>query len=114
VIVVAATPLNVTVLVPWLEPKFEPVIVTGVPSPPDVGERLVMVGVGSTVKDVPVLATPFTVTTTFPVLAPLGTVTMIEPALQLLAVAVVPLNLTVLVPCVLPNPLPLIVIDAPT
>jgi hypothetical protein len=33
---VPAVPLNVTVLVPWVAPKFAPVIVTGVPTPPDV------------------------------------------------------------------------------
>jgi hypothetical protein len=33
-------PLNVTVLLPWTAPKFEPVIVTAVPRGPDVGERL--------------------------------------------------------------------------
>jgi len=37
-----------------------------------------------------------------------------EAALQLVGVAVVPLNLIVLVPCVDPKPLPLMVIDAPT
>jgi hypothetical protein len=39
---VAAVPLNVTVLV--VEPKFAPAIVTAVPIPPDVGERLLMMG----------------------------------------------------------------------
>src|SRR6266567_9146658 len=42
----AAVPLNVTVLVPWLAPKFAPVIVTDVPTTPDVGFRLVMLGAG--------------------------------------------------------------------
>ena len=41
---VAAVPLNATVFVPWLAPKFVPVIVTEVPAGPDVGERLVIVG----------------------------------------------------------------------
>ena len=45
VIVVAVVPLNVTVLVPCVEPKFVPVIVTDVPTAPDVGLRLVIVGV---------------------------------------------------------------------
>ena len=41
--------------------------------------------------------------------------TTIEPELQLvMLVTVVLLNLTVLVPCVDPNPLPAIVTDAPT
>jgi hypothetical protein len=41
---VAGIPLKVTVLVPWLEPKFVPAIVTAVPATPEVGEMLVMVG----------------------------------------------------------------------
>ena len=41
---VAAVPLNVTVLVPCVAPKFVPVIVTEVPTAPDVGFRLVMLG----------------------------------------------------------------------
>ncbi len=81
---------------------------------PEVGDRLVMLGVAATVKLTPLLAVPPTVTTTLPVVAPLGTVAVILVALQLVAVALVPLNLTVLVPWVDPNPLPLIVIEAPT
>jgi hypothetical protein len=42
--VVTAVLLNVTVLVSWLEPKFAPVMVTDVPTFPDVGDRPVMVG----------------------------------------------------------------------
>ncbi len=95
-IVVAAVPLKVTVLVPWLEPKPVPVIVTDVPTAPDVGDRVVMFG--TTVKFTPLLATPPTVTTTLPVAAVDGTGTVIEPAPQLVGVATVPLNVTVLVP----------------
>src|SRR5262245_57101558 len=40
----AVVPLNVTVLVPWLEPKVVPVMVTAVPIGPDVGERLSIFG----------------------------------------------------------------------
>jgi hypothetical protein len=43
-IVVAGVPLNVTVLDPTDEPKFVPVMVTDVPTAPDVGPKLVMVG----------------------------------------------------------------------
>jgi hypothetical protein len=57
-----------------------------------------MLGVGVTVNETPLLATPLTVTTTFPVVAPVGTGALIEVELQLLGVAVVPLNFTVLVP----------------
>ena len=41
-----AVPLNVTVLVPWVAPKFEPAIVTDVPTGPEFGVRLVIVGAG--------------------------------------------------------------------
>src|SRR5260370_5555141 len=64
---VAATPLNVTVLVPCVAPKFAPLIVTDAPTNPDVGLKLVMLGPGTvTAKLTPLLATPPTVTTTFP------------------------------------------------
>src|SRR5258708_14170813 len=67
---VAAVPLNVTVLVPCVPPKFAPVIVTGVPIAPDVGFRLVMLGGGcATVKLKPLLWRSPPVTTTFPVVA---------------------------------------------
>ena len=95
---VAAVPLNVTVLVPCVDTKFVPVIVTDLPTAPEMGDKLLMFGVGSTVKLAPLLAIPFTVTTTFPVIAPLGTSTAMDVALQLVGVAAVPLNVTVLVP----------------
>jgi hypothetical protein len=41
---VPAIPLNVTVLDPCVEPKLAPVIVTDVPTGPDVGDKLVMTG----------------------------------------------------------------------
>jgi len=95
---VAVVPLNVTVLVPFVVPKLDPVIVTEVPTPPHVGFRLAMLGVGNTVKLTPLLAWPETMTTTFPVVAPVGTLATMLVALQLVAVAAVPLNVTVLVP----------------
>ncbi len=112
---VAVVPLNLTVLVPCEAPKFAPAIVTDAPTNPDVGFKLVMLGVGTvTVKLLPLLATPPTVTTTFPVVAPVGTGATMLVALQLVGVAAVPLNLTVLVPCVAPKFAPAIVTDAPT
>src|SRR5258707_12742916 len=113
---VAAVPLNVTVLDPWVAPKFVPVIVTEVPTGPDVGLRLVMLGgpAADTVKLTPLLAVPPTVTTTLPVVAPVGTGTAMLVALQLVGVAAVPLNVTVLVPCVAPKPVPPIVTGVPT
>jgi hypothetical protein len=111
---VAVVPLNFTVLAPWVEPKFVPVMVTDVPTGPVAGDKLVRLGVGSTVKAEPTLANPFTVTTTFPENAPSGTGTTIEVALQLPGMAVVPLNVTALVPCVVPKFVPVIVTEAPT
>ncbi len=49
-------------------------------------------------KLTPLLATPPTVTTTFPVVAPFGTGATILVALQLVTVAAVPLKVTVLAP----------------
>jgi hypothetical protein len=92
----AGVPLNVTCP---LAPKLVPLIVTAVPTAPEVGFRLLIEGAAAvTVKVTPLLATPLTVTTTLPVVAPPGTVTVMLVALQLLTVAGVPLNVTVLVP----------------
>src|SRR5438874_2257003 len=86
---VAAAPLNVTVLVPCVAPKFAPVIVTEVPAAPEVGDRLLIEGGGITVNETPLLGTPLTVITTFPLLAPLGTGVTMDVPLQLVGVAVV-------------------------
>jgi hypothetical protein len=67
-----------------------------------------------TVKVTPLLATPPTVTTTGPVVAPPGTGTTMLPALQVLGVAGVPLTRTLLVACVAPKFAPLIVTGVPT
>jgi len=111
---VAAVPLNVTVLVPWVEPKFVPVTVTEVPTAPELGDKLLMLGTPSTVKLTLLLDLPLTVTTTLPVVAPAGTGATIAVALQVEGVARVPLNFTVLLPFVLPKLVPLIVTDVPT
>ena len=56
-VAVAAVPLNVTVLVPWVAPKFAPLIVTAAPTAPEFGVRLVMLGAGTvTVKLTALLA----------------------------------------------------------
>src|SRR6266404_5741745 len=112
---VPAVPLKVTVLVPCVVPKFAPAIVTDVPTAPDVGFRLVMLGGGEvTVKFIPLLATPPTVTTTLPVVAPAGTAATTLVVLQLAGVPAVPLKVTVLAPCVVPKFAPAIVTDVPT
>jgi hypothetical protein len=69
----------------------------------------------STEKLTPLLAAPPTVTTTFPVIAPVGTGTTMLVALQFVGDAIVPLKVTVLVvPCVVPKFVPVIVTDVPT
>jgi hypothetical protein len=68
-----------------------------------------MLGVGTTVNALPALATPPTVTTTGPVVAPAGTGTRMLAADHVVGVAAVPLNVTMLVPCVAPKLVPVIV-----
>ena len=71
----AATPLNLTVLVPWVAPKFVPVMVTEVPTAPPAGVTEVIPGGGKTEK-LPLLVAvpPGVVTDRVPVVAPGGTV----------------------------------------
>jgi hypothetical protein len=44
---VAATPLNLSVLVPWVAPKLAPLTVIEVPTGPDVADKLLMDGGGT-------------------------------------------------------------------
>ena len=108
------TPLKATVEVPRVAPKFAPVTLTVVPTGPEVGFKEPMIGSVPTVKETPLLACPPTVTTTGPVVAPAGAVTVIDVSLQLVGVAVTPLKVTVDVPCVAPKLLPLISTVAPS
>jgi len=105
-------PAKATVLVPLVAPKPEPLMVMEVPTGPEPGERLAIFGV--TLNEAPLLATLLTVTTMVPDVPFVGTGTTIWVPVQLVGVPAVPLNLTVLLPCVEPNPLPLIVTDVPT
>jgi hypothetical protein len=98
-----------------------PVIVTVKPANPcpftvTVPESVqLFVQLGVTVKADPLLATLNTVTTTFPVVAPAGTGTVMLVELQLVAVpAETPLKVTVLDPCVVPKFVPVMVIGVPT
>jgi hypothetical protein len=111
---VAAVPLKVTVLLPRVAPKFVPAIVTAVPTGPLVGVKLVNVGPTVTVYVSALLARPPTVTTTLPVVAPVGTGTAMLVADQLVGVAAVPLKVTVLLPRVAPKFVPAIVTTVPT
>ncbi len=113
VIVVALVPLNFTLPLPRDGPKFDPAITIDDPTAPVFGVSVVMLGAGVTVKLTPLLAVP-TVTTTLPVVAPVGTVAVMLDAPQLVVVAVVPLNLTVLVPLVDPKFDPAMTMDDPT
>ena len=106
--------LIVTELVLCDDPKFDPLIVSNVPAGPDVGDKVVMVGVPVTVNFTPVLGCPNTVTITLPVVVPAGTFTSIALADHNVGTALVPLNVTVLVPCVSRKFEPNIVIGVPT
>jgi hypothetical protein len=66
-----------------------------------------------TMKFTPLLATPPTVTTILPLVDPLGTGTTMLGSLQLVGVAGVPLNVTVLLFCVGPKLVPAMVTEAP-
>lgn len=90
-------PANDTVLVPCDAPKYFPVIVSEVPLVPEVGFKAERFG-GLGAKYSPLLATPPTMTTTFPFVAPVGTGAMMVVGLQLVGVAAAPLNVTVLAP----------------
>jgi hypothetical protein len=74
-----------------------------------------MLGGTVTVKLTPLLAKPLTVTTTLPVLAPPGTVTVMPVAPHMEAVpALTPLKVTVLLPWFAPKLLPAMLTAAPT
>lgn len=66
-----------------------------------------------TLKFTPLLATPPTVTTTGPLVDPLGTGTTMLGSLQLVGVAATPLNVTVLLFCVGPKLVPVMVTEVP-
>jgi hypothetical protein len=111
----AVVPLNVSVLPPCVAPKFVPVIVTEVPTAAGFGSIFAMSGTGGdTVNEYPLLGRPPTITTTLPVVAPAGTGAVMLVALQVVGVAAVPLNVTVLPPCVAPKFVPEIVTEVPT
>jgi len=68
--------LNDTTDEPWLGPKYLPLMVTTVPTVPEVGDRALMAG-GFTVRASPLDAPTEVVTTTGPVVAPDGTAHLI-------------------------------------
>jgi hypothetical protein len=85
VIVVAMVPLNATVLLPWIDPKFEPLMVIDVPTAAMFVESCESWGVP--VNGIPLLSTPLAKTTRLPVVGPVGTVASIEVLLQLVMFA---------------------------
>jgi hypothetical protein len=117
---VAAVPLKFTVLLAGVVLKFVPVMVTVVPTNPDAGVKLEIVGsvAPATVKlvaDVAVAAAPATVTVIAPVVAPAGTAVTIEVAVGVPVIAAsLPLNLTELFAAVVLKFVPVMVTVAPT
>src|SRR5207302_5302836 len=75
--------------------------------------RALLGGGPGTVQLPPSLPTAPSVTRAFPAVAPVGTGATMLVALQLVGVAAVPLNVTVLVPCVAPKLAPVIVTGVP-
>jgi hypothetical protein len=94
---------------------LDPAITIDDPTAPVFGVNDVMLGAPVTVNVTPLLDRPETVTTTFPVVALVGTVAVMLEAPQLVVVAVIPLNLTVLdPPLVAPKFDPAITMEDPT
>jgi hypothetical protein len=86
----ANVPLNLTT---GVVPKLVPNMVTAAPTAPLFGLKLVIVGEGSTVKFVALVSVmPLTVSDIGPVVAPFGTVVVIEFVVELLTIAFAPLN----------------------
>jgi len=111
--IVPVVPLNFTLPLPCVGPKFEPEMVTKAPGAAGLGDAPVILGAGVTVNVVPEFAWPPTVTTTGPVVAPVGTGAVILVLPQAEGVAVVPLNLTVLPTCVERKLVPAMTIEDP-
>ena len=112
-VTVAGTPPKETVLEPCAKPNPAPEIDICAPTDPEVLLRLEITGAGVTVNGTPLLATPASVTTTFPVVAPVGTDTEILVGVQARPEpTTTPLNETV--PRVGPKFVPVIVTEVPT
>lgn len=93
---VADTPSKVTAVAPV---KFEPVIVTSVPTRPFAGENDVITGTGATVKSSVLVALPAELVTVIgPVVAPEGTTALIRVPDTTVKVAPTPLKATEDVP----------------
>lgn len=109
---VANVPLNAT---DGVVLKCVPVIVTGVPTAPPTGVKLVTVGDDNTVKLLALeTVTPLTVTEILPVVATAGTLAVIVVVVDASTVAVVLLNFTMLLAGVVLKFVPVIVTIAPS
>ena len=104
-------PLKARVLAPCVDPRPVPVVVTLVPTGPDDTERLDRFGV--TVNRTPFDCVEPTFTMTLPVEPPLGTVTPMVVAPQLVIVKLMPSRVAVELPWVDPKLVPVIVNVAP-
>jgi hypothetical protein len=113
-VIAAGAPLNVTVLLLWTEPKFAPLICTGVPYHPEVGATPEIEIDPSKLNGTVLLVIPLSVSETVPLVAPEGTVTVTLVSLHDVTLAVAALILTELVPWVEPKPLPWRMIEPPT
>ena len=98
--------MNRTTLEPCSDPKLDPLIPTKLPVAPEVELKLLIAGPEVTVNDAVALC-PATVTVTVALPAAMfGTRAVIVLPLHDVIFAVVPLNVTVLVPCGDPKPAP--------
>jgi hypothetical protein len=115
-LIAAGRPLNVSVPPLCVAPKLEPKIVTPMPARPALGDMELITGAGGviTLKFTPLLARSWwSVTTTFPDVAPEGTSAVMLESLQLCTVALTPLNATPPNPCVCPKVIPEMVTNEP-
>src|SRR3989304_8147676 len=105
VVVLSGAPFKVTVLPPFVVPKFVPFMVIVLFAGPDAGERLVISGdMGTvTVNKNSLLLIPLTVTTIGPVLAPIGTGTVMVVLLHVKGAAAILFNVPLLVPWLSPK-----------
>jgi hypothetical protein len=113
-VTIATTPLKSTTFSLAVVLKFVPVMTTSAPTAPLAGLNPVIVGFPKTVKSFElVMVTPLVVTVIGPVVAPLGTVTVMLVVVDEITVALTPLNLTTLLTAVVLKFVPVIITVAP-
>src|SRR5260370_6878226 len=98
-------------LLPWVAPKFSPVIVILAYKAVGLGEMPVICG--GAVKFTPSLGAPPTVTTRGPDVAASGTEVTLDVFVHQVPVALLPLNFTLLSPLRPPQPQPLTITISP-